>query len=327
MKHLTNITLLLLMLLASGCKRLPLYDETGRVRLDLDIDLNIRHQQDIPQPETMLVLFFDPETHAYIANDYVGPTGGILNIDAGRYDILIYNFGTETTVVRNTEDMSIIEAYTNEVAQNIRNPFDAISERLSQSGDSASESRSYGDDPVVFEPDHLFVGRVPGIDIPIRIEGEETMSIHADASTVLETYSIEIGPVTGKEYVQSADVFLTGQVRSNFIGSGERSPERATIYFPISIDASDNEFHTVFNTFGKYPGAENKVYLNILVTDTGGGQYQYRYDVTDQFDDPGNVDHKIIIRDPIDIPEPSHGGGGFRPDVTDWSDETVDIEL
>jgi hypothetical protein len=80
----------------------------------------------------------------------------------------------------------------------------------------------------------------------------------------------------------------------------------------------------VFNTFGKFPGAHNDVYLNVLVTDIQGGRHQWVYDVTDQFDDPDNHTHQIIIDDPIKIPDDE---GGFTHDVTDWKDEVIYVPL
>lgn len=323
MRHLWRILLALLLL--SGCRRLPLYDESGSLRLSMEIDLDIRHNPGIEAPQTMSVLFFAPETGKYLSSDYVGADGGLLDVAAGIYDMLAFNFGTETTVIRNAGNINSIEAYTETVSFDIRDAYDKMESRLEAVG--ATKGESYGGDPVVFEPDHLFVANIRGLDVPVRVEGEDTMTVHAVASTILEAYSIEIGPVKGVEYIRGAEVFLTGQRRSAFVATGEHPDKKATIYFPIQVDRRDFMFRTAFNTFGKYPGADNKVYLNILIEDTGGGQYQYRYDVTDQFDNPDNDEGRIVIDDLIDIPEPSKGGGGFQPDVSDWSDEIYDIEL
>ena len=66
------------------------------------------------------------------------------------------------------------------------------------------------------------------------------------------------------------------------------------------------------------------VYINVLVTDMKGSRYQWIYDVTDQFDNPDNVTHEIIIEDPIVIPE---GGDGFTHDVNQWDGEVIYVPL
>ena len=107
------------------------------------------------------------------------------------------------------------------------------------------------------------------------------------------------------------------------------SDSPATIYTDMRIDGQNNRLYSIFGTFGKLTGEENKIYLDITVTDSGGGQYRYIFDVTDQFDDPENDSNKLVIdaTDIIDIPDAAHGGGGFAPSVDPWENENVDIPL
>ena len=96
----------------------------------------------------------------------------------------------------------------------------------------------------------------------------------------------------------------------------------------MTPDVQNQRLYTIFNTFGKLPGEENKIFLDITVTDSGGGQYRYVYDVTDQFDDPDNIDNQLIIDgEIIDIPKAEHGGGGFQPSVDEWEREDIDVPL
>ena len=67
------------------------------------------------------------------------------------------------------------------------------------------------------------------------------------------------------------------------------------------------------------------MYLNVLVTGTDGGHYQWIYDVTDQFDNPDNINHALIIDEDIIIPEKSEDG--FRPEVQDWNTEIIYVPL
>ncbi len=320
MKKAFYISMLLPGLLFMACKRLPLHDESGRIRLELDIDLEIKHQPDTPMPGTMLVLYYDPLTERYITRDYVESDGGEIQIDAGKYKILIYNFDTETTHVRNLNDFRTVEAYTNEASSDVSQTYRAMMTRFQEVARTGMET-------VINEPDHLFVGQITEADIPVRVEGEEIITLQVDASTILDSYYIEIGPITGIEHIQSAEVFVIGQKASKFLTTDSLVSNPVTIYFPIAVDGGKKAFATSFNTFGKYPGAENKVYLNVLITDTEGGQYQYQYDVTDQFDDPENEELEIIVGDSIDVPEPSKGGGGFIPEVNGWEGNEYDIIL
>lgn len=62
------------------------------------------------------------------------------------------------------------------------------------------------------------------------------------------------------------------------------------------------------------------------VTDVDGNRYQWTFDVTDQFDNPENIQHEIIIDESIVVPDEG-SNGGFVPTVTDWDGEIVEIPL
>ena len=88
-------------------------------------------------------------------------------------------------------------------------------------------------------------------------------------------------------------------------------------------DAANGRLTARFETFGKL--ADQRSVLSVVVTDTSGGQYQYDFDLTEQFEN--NPAQHLSVETDIDIPEPSQGGGGFNPTVDEWDDISQDIEL
>ena len=76
-----------------------------------------------------------------------------------------------------------------------------------------------------------------------------------------------------------------------------------------------------FNTFGKHPGVESVLTLDLLVKDTGGGEHIFTFDLTDQFED--NEDQTLEVIGDFEVTKPS--GGGLDPGVGDWEDEDIDI--
>jgi hypothetical protein len=157
---------------------------------------------------------------------------------------------------------------------------------------------------------------------------KQTITIYTTASTIRDVYSLEVLNIKGAENIEKIEAFVTGQILSNYFGRPERDKLPATVYVEMKSDIPNSRLYTVFDTFGKLPGAENKVYLDITVTDSGGEQYRYIYDVTPQFDDPNNKNNKLIIDGSIiDIPEAEQGGGGFKPSVDEWGKEDIDVPL
>ena len=157
---------------------------------------------------------------------------------------------------------------------------------------------------------------------------EEEITIYTTAISILDTYSLEVLNIKGAENIQKVEAFVTGQIMSNYFGRPERNYSPATVHVEMTPDVQNQRLYTIFNTFGKLPGEENKIFLDITVTDSGGGQYRYVYDVTDQFDDPDNIYNQLIIDgEIIDIPKAEHGGGGFQPSVDEWEREDIDVPL
>ena len=92
------------------------------------------------------------------------------------------------------------------------------------------------------------------------------------------------------------------------------------------VDIEGGELVTIFNTFGKQPNSYNYVLLSINQTSTYPG-LEFVFDVTDQFDNPDNTNHVIIVSDEIDVPDPGSGGGGLDPEVSDWDEEHKNVDI
>lgn len=336
------LLLLAAVIASAGCQRIPLYDLSTDIRLIINHDIGIDHdielssETDLPEeyeakingkmPQYVNVLFYDPKTHNLLTSHILDAEGGVISIPTGNYDIVIYNFGTESTQIANSDHRHHAEAHTSDITKTMEEKFKAI--QASVSPGTRGTSKGYEDDPIIYEPDHLYVANLAGVEIPSFQDQTEDVVIQMNSSTIIDTYSLEVINITGAENIEKVEAFITGQIKSNYFGKQVRSETPATIYTDMRVDVPGDRLYSIFNTFGKLPGEENKIYLDITVTDSGGGQYRYIYDVTDQFDDDENINHKLIIDgNEIDIPTATSGGAGFAPSVDEWENETIDVPL
>lgn len=325
-------------LLAGACQRRPFSSRNTGVNLVLKINTRIVNQVDVALPANMRVGMYNPDNHSLSYADFVGPEGGYISPEPGTYDVLVYNFETESTILRGEDDFLKAEAYTNEISPYLKGQIKGLleqrrklrQERLAAS--SVSETAATDDEErVVYEPDHLFVGRVKGQDIPRLLleEGDREIVIEVDATSIVETWKIEIRGVQGAEYISSISAIISGQAASTYLYSGEDSDESVSVYFTMQTNrartSDEGMIMGSFNTFGKKPGVESELSLDVSITDSGGNTYDLHYDITSDFQD--NPERVIVIEDDISIDPPSSGGGGFDPSVEDWDDVTSDIEL
>lgn len=352
----TFIAFLMTLILLTSCELRPLSDLNKNLLLRLRINLQILNVTEPPQVEVMRVIFYDPKTNRRFTEDYVPSEGGYISVPPGDYKLIIYNFDTESTLIRNDAQLYQIEAYTNEISQQLKNKaLSVISKSKAEIEKGAAQRRANtrADDEVevdtisdedkewaesmdglenakiVYEPDHLFVARD---NITILNDVEEQV-IEVEAETVVETYYLSVR-VKNIKHMASANALLTGQIGSNFIAYPKeegKSDDNVSLYFPLyaATDASENDMvHSTFNTFGKLPGKETKLWLTIFLTTQSGQTVEWHKDITDEF--MNNPEHKIIIEeDAIIVPDPpaGSGGGGFQPGVSEWEEEHHYIDL
>lgn len=329
------LILVAVLTVVTACRRMPLYDLPERIiqltlELKLEIDLDIKTEIDVDVeetikiPERMKVGFYGTDNESLLHTEYVGPTGGNINPQAGQYKMLVYSFGTEFVQVRGEDNLNTIEAYTSDITASKEGDLNAVTRRLKTRGDDDGEPQG----PIIYPPDHLLVAREV-VDIPEIVFEEHDVVVKATAKTVVETYSFEVQTVIGAEYIYSCEAFVTNQSRTIFFGHsgadgrGNPSLEPATLSFPVGVDTKRGCLYTTFNTFGKLPG-ESRAYLYILIRNMDGLEYVIEQDITEQME---SSDHEIVIKEEVVIPEPEENTGGIAPTVEPWEEVEHEVKI
>ena len=135
----------------------------------------------------------------------------------------------------------------------------------------------------------------------------------------------EVSEVVGAERIRKAEVYLTGQTADRYLWDGRTSNRTCAIGFETEIDVTEGRLFAVFNSFGRSLQTETDVIVNVLVTTENGSRCRYVYDVTDQWLNPDNAAHRIVVEEPVEIPGDDYQGGGFDPIVNDWDGEAIPI--
>ena len=317
MKGRTVIVMLAAVVMSAlSCQRRDFAEKVTEVNLSLNVKTHVANAGEVPAPETMRVDLYDVKTGKLKYTDYIEAEGGYIHPAPGTYDMVIYNIGTEAVQIRNESDINEIEAYTSEVSAFLKGQLAQFFADIAKIKESQERSKSPADEKVIYEPDHIFVGRADDVEIPVIYEGEEReVVIEVDAHPEVETWKVTVANVKGLEYVQNVVAVISGQAESHFIGRGEDSGESVSIYFEKKKDMENKVLTGTFNTFGKHPTEKGILSLDINVTDTGGSDHHFHFDVDSHFQD--NPDSHIVIDDPIEIEEPKVAGGGFAPSVDD----------
>lgn len=312
---LTVAALLSAVFLSSACKRRPLTVGDNNVQVNISIDYDIVNWPDPEEPGMMRVMFFDAGDGGFSSHAFLPASGGRVNVLPGRtYHVLAYNFDTESTIVGDEYLWYGIHATTNEVPESYKS-------RLK------SRATKFEDELIVYEPDHIFVGIVPDVYVPARSVDAPPVVIDIQARSIVETWLVYIDRIQGMEYVASVAGVISGMSLSNTISYDKQSEAQASVFFESMHYEAGGEVDIRFNTFGDNPAFRQT--LSLVVTDIGGTAHIFNFDVSDQFvDNPEQIIYintdKIIIEEPESVDD---SGGGLAPDVDEWQDVEIDIEI
>ena len=305
--------LLAIMFCTAGCKFIPLYELEGNVVLDIDYQLEqqvyVREGFDPDNvasfnekvhgkmPEDIQVLFYEAETHEIVVNQFMEAEGGVLDVPTGRYDVLVYSLGTRVTRTEGSARSSVLA--TTEMTTNYK----------LGTGTSAK---------VITEPDHLYTARFEGVAVgPVEDDIHTVTYLDTTAFSIEDTWTFEMVDVEGLEYISACEAFISTQEGREFLWGNREGNQPGSVKMSIRPDFRTGRLYSIFNTFGRYMNYGQKVKAVLLVTNNGGDEYLFEFDVTDQYDDPDNVGHNIVVSEKLTIPK-GQGGGGFEPVVDPW---------
>lgn len=328
-----TLSVMLGLLALGGCHRRPLEDPADytaiRVKVNVKGILNVTcdvYNEKIPvpkiEPDAMHVIFFDKKGGSVAAEtfitdvqtdaDGVRSLNGSISIMPGAYKMLVYDFGTEATLIRDYYDYEKALAYTDPVPAMVANQF----------------KTRVDDNQVLYgEPDHLVVASSESEEIPYH---DELYTIYTDAKSVVESWYLQI-KVDGLEYVSGANAVLSGMASGNFIATDTRVENPpSSLWFELrkSDDKGTPVICAVFNTFGHIDKSQNDLNVTFNIKTTGGKTVLKTFDISSLFETENAVKHHwLLLEETIKIDPPATGGGAFDPKVDDWDEEHRDIEI
>ena len=312
MKRIHIYIWMLLCITFASCQRRPLTTADFMVILNIEIEKDIVNYEVEKDPSLMRCIFYDSQSGAFVTQAFLPPTGGQVSLIPSReYDVLVYNFDTESTWLEDENWFHKIYASTSLIPDSFRTKL-------------RSRATKGDEEDIVYDPDHLFVGRLNDVYIPARSVDAPPVVLDVRCETVVESWILEVKTITGKKNIGTTAAVVTGLAESNRIGPNERSEEFVSVYFDNQVIDDNGLLTAKFNTFGWNKDILEPQILSLVFTDIAGKGHVFNVDVSDQF--PDNKEQIIRVEMEIDIPEPMTGGdGGFVPKVDEWDEINTDI--
>ena len=300
------------LIFSASCHRRPLTTADYMVIVNLEIEKDVVNHTVEKDPSLMRCIFYDSESGAFVTQAFLPATGGQVSlIPAREYDVLVYNFDTESTWLEDENWYHKIYASTSLIPDSFRTKL-------------RSRATKGDEELIVYDPDHLFVGRLNDVFIPSRSVDAPPVILDIKCETVVESWLLEVKTITGVKNIGSIAAVITGLTGSNRIGPNERSTDFVSVYFDNQVIDENGVLTAKFNTFGWNKNIKEPQVLSLVFTDVAGHGHVINVDISKQF--PDNKEQIIRIEMDIDIPEPmTSGDGGFVPKVEEWDEIHTDI--
>lgn len=334
LQHQRFVLSILLLVLAAGCQRIPMHERGAGIYLRVSIDQtldpamtalldfdarpSLRERVAGKKPELVRVCFYDAVSHELVAEDFLPAEGGFVNVAAGVYDVVVYSLGTEATQVSGTEVRAGGYAFTDPTGIRVK----LLSAQAKEEGD---EPIGTEEQPVIFEPDHVFAGKIAGAMVSVHPDDAEPEVLATELSRISESWILEIADIVGAAHIQKAEVYVTGQAAGRFLWDARTTNHPCALGLETEIDIQQGRLFSVFNTFGKYPQPDCDVMVYVLVTTNSNAHCLFVYDVTDQWLNPDNSAHLIRIGERMEIPGDDYHGSGFNPVVIGWDGVEIPV--
>lgn len=310
------------LLLASSCERRPLIElEECKYNIVFDYKRDIVNDRIEQLPEIMRVLFFNSESESFMQSDFLPQQGGEVVITPLTYNIITYNFNTESTIINNYTDYLAIEATTNQISEyELAKVKYALQTREDIRQSKFFKTKGESEDRVLNQPDYLFHKTKESVKLQYSEDVEQTIKL--ETTSIVEKWIVEIKSVIGAEYLSEASMIISGAVPSVKLATREKASEKISLIFDLNINETTGILHGEFKTFGMHPLDEtDPQLLTVILIDKLGKQYHLHYKLTKEIFFP--KEQKLSIIDDIKITPPE--GGGFDPEVDDWDDIETDI--
>lgn len=337
-----------LMLLFTACEHRELSDpNTGhylRIYLDENIknvtcgfyDESLKHPE-YKRPHVMRVVLADPASGRVVSERFFQSQGedergyyidGHIGAEAGTYNLLVYNFGSAVTHIRNEQSYFDMQAYTNPVSEHYLQYLPASRQEVK-------------DEEIVYEPEHLFHAVGEPIVIP-ETHGIDTLKTASGewftAHSVVKSYYLQVR-IKGVEWVTSAASMLSGMAGSTWLHGHEKMVETDPVNLFFTLDYTGKQaardgtgstavLYATFSTFGKLPDLPSTLTLNFEFRKKDGNSQVEKIDLTPEFGKPLALNEQWILLDHeivITPPEGAESGGGMTPGVEEW--ENVEAEI
>lgn len=316
--HSTRLLLLLLLSVSAvSCRHKDLYmEEDMTSQLQVVFDWSNAPDAD---PSSMALYLYEENGHSPMRFIFSNKTGGLIKAPFGIHHAICLNAdNTDWACLRGHESVETLEIYTQDAVA-IGTRGDDVSTIPRPDGTEAER--------IAATPGMLWGTRTNGISI-VPHSGMQTITMYPQEAVC--HYIVDVYDVENLEGVESSAVDATLSGMAEGYSHGQQSPtdNNVTMKFNLTGNATQNNLHGEFLTFGECPTNKAKHHLTLYMMMTDGSKWYHDFDVTDQVSKAPDPTHVHIIVRGLDLPQPQERESTeLTTDVNEWQAVNIGLEM
>lgn len=304
------------LLVSVSCRQKDLSFENPD-RRDVRIVFDWQNDPDA-NPASMAVLLFPTKGEQNIRFDFAGRDGGHVTLPPDTYKAVAFNSdNTDWVRFSNTDDYDNLEIFTGPAEE--LQASGVVTRNIPRAPETEEEPHARTPETLWTDAREEFVLR----------HGERDRVFTLYPADGICYYTVDILDVNNIRYVSGmeVDATLSGMSRGWHPARKCASSSKVTFPFTLNADIPDSSLHGEFKTLGEVPDDKGEHFLSLYLILSDGSKRYYSYKVTDQIRTAPDPYHVHIIVRGLDIPQPLSSGAGFIPDVNDWSNVDVEMDM
>ena len=299
----------MVMLAMSACDHKEL-DFSGVADLTVDFDWSGISGAN---PSSMMLAAFSA-TSQPVQKPLSGKSGGSIMLPEGKYQLIAYNGDTETLYSQgaNWSDFEICAQPTE---------FSSTS-RMFAGTRTIPRGQGTENQNLVHEPDLLWTSAYDEVAVTGNVGRRVSMPME-DATYVIR---FTIRNVENIDYIHDKLATVSGMSGSWLPAHHRCSATECIIPFELSADGKT--LSGAVRTFGHHQGGDLKHLLVIYAEMSDGSKLYYTFDVTEAIDDADPASGEVTVElEELPLPRPINNGTGLHPDVMDWQEVHIPVEM
>lgn len=307
----------LLTIAATSCRHKDLYmEEEMTSQLQVVFDWSKAPEAN---PETMALYLYEEDGHTPMRFIFSNNKGGLIKAPFGTHHAICINAdNTDWARMRGHESVETLEIYT----------MDA-EEIGSRAASSPTLPRPEGteNERIAATPGMLWGTRSNNISITPH-SGIQTITMYPEEAVC--HYTVDVYDVKNLDEVESSavDATLSGMAEGYSQGQQTATENTVSMKFNLTGNASEENLHGEFLTFGECPTTSTKHWLTLYMVLTDGSKWYHSFDVSDQVTKAADPKHVHIIVRGLDLPEPPKDGSAeLSTDVNEWQAVNIGLSM